>query len=84
MYLVVAVELVVELVPELREEASLDQRLGGGIDTRLALHSRSNVSSKDPRLRTGITRSIAYLATGKANGDDANVLGVREELGLDH
>lgn len=82
-YRVVAMELVVELVPQLGEQAGLDQGRGGCIDTWFALRRMTTANGKQCVVWGRIV-VLPYLTTGETNGYNAEVLGVREKLGLDH
>ncbi|KUI59119.1 hypothetical protein VP1G_11048 [Cytospora mali] len=68
---VVAVQAVAEFVAELGEEAGLDQGGGGGVDAWFALLGYRIVSQ-------------AGLFALEADGDNAQILRVAQELALDH
>ena len=89
MHLLVAVELVVELVPQLRQEARLDQGRWRRIDTGFTLHALLALVSLALSLLSrgegeGEGEVTTYLASREVHGHDAEVLRVRQELGVHH
>jgi hypothetical protein len=74
---VVEGDVVAQLVAELRDEPGFDERVGRGVDAQLALGGRLG------GVWWGWEGVGTDLPAGEADGDDAEFVVVREELGAE-